>query len=103
MTRIEQNLCSSWSFHLEGDDARVRRVDLPHTWNARDLPEAGTHPVPLAEGEGAAVFAGYGVGEGDDYHRGTGCYTRVLPRLDRALGGGSGCALKPPTKTRASL
>ncbi|MGC9450197.1 MAG: glycoside hydrolase family 2 TIM barrel-domain containing protein [Oceanipulchritudo sp.] len=86
MIRIEENLCSGWQFQLEGDAQPVLPVNLPHTWNSRDLPEAGTRPRPPSTGRDSAAFAGYGVGEGDDYHRGSGRYTRILPPIPDSNG-----------------
>lgn len=81
MSRTTQSINSSWEFHL-GDrtsaEEQWTRVCLPHGWNHRDLPEAGTLLAPIAEG-GDAEFSGYGTGDGGAYYRGVGWYRKVLP------------------------
>lgn len=88
MSRTISSLNSSWEFH-RGDtpapDAAWQRVNLPHCWNSRDLPEAGTALAPIAAGA-AAGFAGYGTTEGRGYYRGVGWYRTTLPALPSAPG-----------------
>ncbi|MBD3243781.1 MAG: hypothetical protein GF331_24530 [Chitinivibrionales bacterium] len=83
MSRTVTSINSSWEFFRgdkPGADTAWQRVNLPHCWNSRDLPEAGTALAPIAA-SAAAGFAGYGSTEGRDYYRGVGWYRKVLPPL----------------------
>lgn len=84
MSRTIQSINSGWDFHLgdpAGHTSGWEGVDLPHCWNARDLPAAGTDLRGKDEG-GTGVFAGYGTSSGQDYYRGLCHYRRRLGALD---------------------
>jgi beta-galactosidase len=55
-------------------------INLPHTWNAKDL--IADEPIRRDCGSGTGEFAGYGASGDVDYYRGVAWYHRALPLDD---------------------
>ncbi len=76
--RSKQTLNSGWRFaKADRDPPAWEIVNLPHTWNARDL-IADERDAPPSGDDACGAFAGYGGGSRLAYYRGEAWYEKEL-------------------------